>query len=336
MRSGYTFSPSSTSRSCAVMKSHARKESGRITRSALEWLISRSCQSATFSSPTCALARRIRARPQMRSQFTGFLLCGIEEEPFCPSRNGSSASRTSVRCKCRISSATFSSEAPRSAIVCKSSAWRSRCTTCVAAGSGSRPSDVSTSSSSSGLRCACVPTAPESFPTATDARARFSRSIERPSSSYQTNTFRPNVIGSACTPCVRPTMMVSLCRSASERAVSRRRFASAARRSQARVSVSASAVSTRSDEVIPLWRWRASSPTDSPTAVRNAITSWRTVASSSSTRLGSTFALARIRAVAPAGTSPRRSIAAQTASSTSSQVRYRAASSKRAAISGRL
>ena len=78
--------------------------------------MSRSCQSATFSTPTCALPRRTRARPQIRSQTTGLRLCGIALEPFWPARNGSSTSRTSVRCRCRISVAKRSSPAPHSAI----------------------------------------------------------------------------------------------------------------------------------------------------------------------------------------------------------------------------
>src|SRR6266705_736877 len=53
------------------------------TRSAEECEMSRSCQSATFSSPTSAFARTTRASPQSRSATTGFRLCGIAEEPFC-------------------------------------------------------------------------------------------------------------------------------------------------------------------------------------------------------------------------------------------------------------
>jgi hypothetical protein len=86
---------------------------------------------------------------------------------------------------------------------------------------------------------------------------------------------------------------------------------------------------------MPRWRWRASVPTVSPTWVRNAITSWRSVASSSSMRLTSTTARSRIRAVAPRGTSPRRSMAWVTASSTSSHTRKRASSSKSAAMASR-
>ena len=84
--------------------------------------MSRSCQSATFSRPTCALPRRTRASPQMRSQTTGLRLCGIALEPFWPLRNGSSTSRTSVRCRWRISVAKRSRPAPVSAMADSSSA----------------------------------------------------------------------------------------------------------------------------------------------------------------------------------------------------------------------
>ena len=109
--------------------------------------MSRSCQSATFSTPTCALPRRTRARPQIRSQTTGLRLCGIALEPFCPARNGSSTSRTSVRCRWRISVAKRSSPAPHSAIAESSSACRSRGTTWVEMSSWRRPSFAITRSS---------------------------------------------------------------------------------------------------------------------------------------------------------------------------------------------
>src|ERR671915_501143 len=76
--------------------------------------MSRSCQSATFSSPTTAAPRTTRARPQIRSATTGLRLCGIADEPFCPRPNGSPTSATSVRARCRTSSANFSSEAATS------------------------------------------------------------------------------------------------------------------------------------------------------------------------------------------------------------------------------
>ncbi len=102
--------------------------------------MSRSCQSATFSRPTIAWARTIRASPQMRSATTGLRLCGIADEPFCLRPNGSPTSPTSVRARWRISSANVSSDAAASASAQSSSAWRSRWMTCVEVGAGSRPS----------------------------------------------------------------------------------------------------------------------------------------------------------------------------------------------------
>ena len=100
--------------------------------------MSRSCQSATFSRPRPHCRAGPRARPAIRSQVIGLRLCGIALEPFCPSLNGSSTSRTSVRWRWRISSASRSSEAPASAIAFSSSACRSRGTTWVDSGSGRR------------------------------------------------------------------------------------------------------------------------------------------------------------------------------------------------------
>src|SRR5213078_4685935 len=79
--------------------------SGPITRSTAEWLMSRSCQSAMSSSAASAWARTRRASPHMFSASTGFRLCGIADEPFCPGAKGSAASPTSVRCRWRISRA---------------------------------------------------------------------------------------------------------------------------------------------------------------------------------------------------------------------------------------
>ena len=82
-----------------------------MTRSTEEWEISRSCHSAMFSKAAWTLDRTTRAKPQICSQVTGFRLCGIAEDPFWPAAKGSSASRTSVRCKCLISRAILSSVA---------------------------------------------------------------------------------------------------------------------------------------------------------------------------------------------------------------------------------
>ena len=85
----------------------------------------------------------MRARPQSRSAVMGLRLWGIAEEPFWPARNPSSASRTSVRCKWRSSSAICSTVAPTAAQAQRYSAWRSRATTCVA-GTGVRPNAPAT------------------------------------------------------------------------------------------------------------------------------------------------------------------------------------------------
>src|SRR2546429_5285887 len=67
--------------------------------------MSRSCHNATFSNAASMFERTSLAKPQICSQLTGLRLWGMAELPRCPSLKGSSASRTSVRCKCRISSA---------------------------------------------------------------------------------------------------------------------------------------------------------------------------------------------------------------------------------------
>jgi hypothetical protein len=78
--------------------------------------------------------------PHRRSQRIGFFLWGIAEEPFWPRPKGSASSRISVRCAPLISSAIFSIVEPRMASADKTSACRSRCTTCVEAGEDWIPS----------------------------------------------------------------------------------------------------------------------------------------------------------------------------------------------------
>ena len=76
----------------------------------------------------------------MRSATIGLRLCGIADEPFWPLANGSCTSRTSVRARWRISTANRSSDVATRASAPSSSACRSRATTWVETGSGSRPS----------------------------------------------------------------------------------------------------------------------------------------------------------------------------------------------------
>ena len=213
--------------------------------------MSRSCHNATFSSPTTAAPRTTRARPQIRSATTGLRLCGIADDPFWPLANGSSTSRTSVRARCRISSANLSSDEALTASAERSSACRSRWTICVAAGAGSRPRRSQAIRSTSGSMAAYWPTAPESLPTRMPSSARATRVRARSSSNAHTASFSPNVVGSACTPCVRPMQSVSLCSSARAATAASARSIPSSSRAPASCTCSASAVSTTSDDVRP-------------------------------------------------------------------------------------
>ncbi len=86
-----------------------------MMRSTDECEMSRSCHNATSSMAARALLRRIRERPAICSEVIGLRLCGIAEDPFCFSEKNSSASRTSVRCRWRSSTAIFSNVEPISA-----------------------------------------------------------------------------------------------------------------------------------------------------------------------------------------------------------------------------
>ena len=247
-------------------------------------------------------------------------MCGIADEPFWPLANGSSTSPISVFCSPRISSANFSSDAAVMASADSSSACRSRWMTCDATGAGSSPSRRQTSASIAGGRCAKVPTAPDSLPTLMTALARRTRSMSRPISAYQSASFSPNVIGSACTPCVRPIIGVRRCSNARSRTAADSASRSARMRSHASRICSACAVSMTSDEVMPKCSQRADGPTCSATAVVNAMTSCCVVRSISSMRAMSNAPRSRMSRAASAGTMPAAAMASAAAVSTSSQV----------------
>ena len=173
--------------------------------------MSRSCHSATFSTAALALPRSTRARPVMRSDVIGLRLCGIALEPFCAGAKRLLDLAHLGALEVADLRRERSSPAPASAIACSSWAWRSRATTCVETGSRCSPSRASTRSSNCGEVAAYVPTAPEIAPTATCAIARSSRSTLRRASIAKPASFSPNVVGSACTPCVRPMQTVSTC-----------------------------------------------------------------------------------------------------------------------------
>ena len=180
--------------------------------------MSRSCQRATFSSPTSALARSTRARPQMRSHTIGFRLCGIADDPFWPAANGSNASRTSVRCRWRISSREpVERRRRRRRSRDRSAACRSRATTWVATSSRSRPAPGGPTPRR-GDRCwRRRPRRPTACRRGRRRAPASSRARPRRSSIGQPSSFSPNVVGSACTPWVRPIVGVWRCSSARAR-----------------------------------------------------------------------------------------------------------------------
>ena len=245
--------------------------------------MSRSCHSATFSSAAWAFPRSTRASPEICSLLIGLRLCGIALEPFCPARNGSCTSRTSVRCRCLISVANRSSPAPASAIALSSSACRSRATTCVETSSRLISRRSSTRASNSGLVAAYVPTAPEIAPTTTCANARSRRSALRCASNANPASFTPNVVGSAWTPCVRPTHSVCACSRARVTKASASARAPGTITSPTARSCSASAVSSTSEEVNPKWIQRPASPAEEASTSTNAAMSWSVSSSRSLT-----------------------------------------------------
>src|SRR5574341_1337684 len=98
------------------------QESGMMILSTEELVMSLSCHKAIFSNAAKEFERTTRAKPQIRSDTTGFLLWGMEEDPFCPSAKGSSTSKISVLCRFLISKAIFSKDPAKIAKVVRNSA----------------------------------------------------------------------------------------------------------------------------------------------------------------------------------------------------------------------
>ena len=168
---------------------------------------------------------------------------------------------------------------------------------------------------------AWVPTAPETMPTLKPSIASVSRSFWRIISSHQRANLRPIVIGSACTPWVRPMASVSLYWTAFSAKAAMALSSSVCSREPASISWRFRPVSNMSLEVIPRWSQRPSGPMDSVMEEMNAVTSWRVVSNSSIMRLWSYFA-PRSLTISPFGITPSLVHASQTANSTSSHLRY--------------
>ena len=185
-------------------KSKCTVASGPMPRSTDEWEMSRSCHKATFSIAGTTHIRTRRARPVRFSVRMGLRLWGIADEPFCPAEKYSSASRTSVRCRCRISTARRSTDEAITPSAAKKAAWRSRGITWVDTGSGVRPIFSATYVSTAGSIFANVPTAPEMAHTAISFLAAIKRSRPRSNSAKKVASLTPNVVGSAWMPWLRP------------------------------------------------------------------------------------------------------------------------------------
>ncbi len=222
--------------------------------------------------------------------------------------------------------------APASAMACRSSAWRSRGTTCVETSSRRSPRRASTRSSKSGEVAAYVPTAPLMAPTATWSTARSSRRRLRSASKAKPASFMPKVVGSAWMPCVRPVQTVWTWARACSASASRTSRAPATSCSPALRSWSASAVSSTSEEVRPKWIQRPAGPALSLRTSTKAATSWSVIRSRSCT--ASTVKVAARMASRSSGVGP--SISSQAATSTCRQASILASSVQRAPISGRV
>src|SRR5487761_247649 len=137
-------------------------------------------------------------------------------------------------------------------------------------------------------------------------------------------------------PCVRAARSVPRCASAWSRSTATSRFALASSRSVASVSWMASAVSSRSDEVMPKCTYAAASRGEvlSAQAVRKAITSWSVTASAAATASGEGGGACRTGSTLLVGTVPARACAASTSVSTRLHSSYLCASLQTRPISG--
>ena len=192
--------------------------------------MSRSCHSAMSCMPACRLPRKHarqatdglgRDRIALVRHGRRALLTGLE--PFHAPRGPRCAAGGAAPPRSARSSSRPTAQAHRY------SAWRSRAMTCVA-GTGTSPSRSATYRSTDGSTFEYVPTAPLSLHTITARRAARSRSRSRSICSAHRATLAPNVVGSACTPWVRPiidgvAVACAPCRPAWSAAASRRRSA---------------------------------------------------------------------------------------------------------------
>ena len=304
------------------MKSSATHASGRITRSTDEWLMSRSCQSATFSSAaTRSRGPRARGRETFSSRH-GLRLCGIAEEPFWPRRTPPPPRAPRCAARWRISTAILSS-ARRAARARR----RTR-----RGGRAARPASPPARSRGRAARSTpprprarggrTCPPRPRSCRPRPPRRAReplaLAAHLLREHEQLEPEGRRLGVDAVGAADARRVPVLARAPRStprsaldAGERAARRRPGSGARARCRARRSRSC-----RSG------RSATSGPTFSATSVRNAITSWRTRPRSPRCAPGRPRAWRGSRERGGAGSHRARPCTSHTASSTSSQRAY--------------
>ncbi len=270
--------------------------------------MSRSCHSATFSSAAIALARTRRARPTICSQPIGLRLCGIADEPFWPLRERLfDLADLGLLQAANLRAANFSRRGGGDrqrrhefgvAIALDDLRGDRRRCEAETPQTAASISGVEVRERADGARAACRPRSRRA--------RRAARAMSRCSSAYHSASFTPSVIGSACTPCVRPIIGVRRCSWARSRTGRQQRGRGSRGSGRTpRASAAPAPVSTTSDEVRPKWSHRGRKARRcSATAVVNAITSCCVICSISSMRATSNSPRSRMSRAASAGTTP--------------------------------
>ena len=247
--------------------------------------MSRSCHSATFSSAAWALPRSTRASPEICSLLIGLRLCGIDEEPFWPGPErllrlahlgalqvadlGREALEAGAgeRDRAQQLGVAVARDDLRRDVLAREAEAREHARLELGAGRGVRADRARDRADRR----------PASKRALAGARALRCASKAKPAS------LTPKVVGSACTPWVRPTHSVSTCSRARAASAATSSRAPATRTSPTARSCSASAVSSTSEEVSPKWIQRPASPAEAASTSTNAATSWSVTRSRSST-----------------------------------------------------
>jgi len=157
--------------------------------------MSRSCQRLTFSIAATAVSPRTREKAGDPLAGDRVALVGHRgRNPFCSLRENILRLEDLGPLEMPDLRGELFERAPRKASTVMYSACLSRWSIWVDTGAGVRPSRAQTNSSTAGLRCSNVPTAPEICPTLILSTAERSRSMFRRVSSSQSASFKPNVV----------------------------------------------------------------------------------------------------------------------------------------------